>query len=131
MQSKIWEHVSAIVREQPNPVTTSLMASLNEVFDMTTAERFAFEIRLPPQIFWLLLGLTLIGMGVLGYQLALRIPRVRMLAATLALTWTVVIVVILDLAAARIGNLRTSAAAYEWTLNSFQGGSADARLPAR
>src|SRR4051794_315035 len=43
LQSEIWGHLSAIVREQPNPVTTSLMASLNDVFDMTTAERFAFE----------------------------------------------------------------------------------------
>jgi hypothetical protein len=65
---------------------------------MTTAERFTFELRLPPQIFWLLIGLTLLGISVIGYQLALRGPRVPMLAATLALTWAVVIVVILDLA---------------------------------
>src|SRR4051812_37601783 len=121
LQSEIWAHLTTIVRAQPNPVTTPLMASLNEVFDMSTAERFAFELRLPPQIFWLLLGLTLLGMGVLGYQLGLRGPRIRMLAAALALTWTVVIVVILDLAAARIGNFRTSVAAYEWTLDGFQG----------
>jgi hypothetical protein len=121
LQSAIWADMSAIVREQPNPISASLMASLNEVFDMTTAERFAFELRLPPQIFWLLLGLTLLGMGVLGYQLGLRERRIRMLAGVLALTWTVVIVVILDLAAARIGSLRTSVVAYEWTLQSFHG----------
>jgi hypothetical protein len=131
LQAAIWGHLSAIVREQPNPVTTSLMASLNEVFDMTTAERFAFELRLPSQVFWLLLGLTLLGMDVLGYQLALRGPRVEFLAATLAFTWTVVIVVILDLSAARIGNIRTSIAAYEWTLSGFHGGIADPRPPTR
>jgi len=97
------------------------MASLNEVFDMTTAGRFSFELRLPGPIFWMLLGLTLLGMGVLGYQMGLRERRIRMLAAILALSWTVVIVVILDLAAARIGNLRTGVAAYEWTLQGFQG----------
>jgi hypothetical protein len=42
------------------------MASLNEVFDMTASGRFAFELRLPPQIFWLLLGLALLGMASLG-----------------------------------------------------------------
>jgi hypothetical protein len=130
-QGTIWGHASAIVREQQNPVTASLMVSLNEVFDMTTAERFAFELRLPPQVFWLLLGLTLIGMGVIGYQLGLRGPRVRMLAATLALTWTVVIVVILDLGAARIGALRTSTAAYQWTLDGFQEGLKIPSLPSR
>ena len=85
LQSAIWEQLSAIVREQPNPISASLMVSLNEVFDMTTASRFAFEMRLPSQIFWLLIGLSLLGMGVLGYQLSLRGPRIWGLAALLAL----------------------------------------------
>jgi hypothetical protein len=123
LQSALWEHVSSIVREQPNPVSTSLMASLNDVFDMTTAERFAFELRLPPQIFWLLIVLTLLGIAVIGYQLALRGPRVRFLAALLSLIWTVVIVDIIDLAAARLGYLRTTTAAYEWTLQGFHSGA--------
>ena len=61
LQSAIWEQLSAIVREQPNPISASLMVSLNEAFDMTTASRFAFEMRLPSQIFWLLIGLSLLG----------------------------------------------------------------------
>jgi hypothetical protein len=120
LQSAMWEQLSVIVREQPNPVSASLMASLNDVFDMTTASRFAFEMRLPPQIFWLLIGLSMLGMAVLGYQLAMRGPRVWGLAALLALTWTIVIVDILDLAAARIGGFRTTTSAYEWTLQGFQ-----------
>jgi hypothetical protein len=123
LQSAIWEHVSAIVRAQANPVSAALMASLNEVFDTTTAERMAFEMRIPPQIFWLLIGLSLLGMGVLGYQLGIRGPRIPLLAALLSLTWTVVIVDILDLAAARIGYLKTSPAAYEWTLQGFRTGN--------
>ena len=122
LQSEIWGQVSAVVREQPNPVNASVMTSLNEVFDMTTASRFSFEIRLPSPIFWMLLGLTLLGMGVLGYHMGLRERRIRMLAGVLALSWTLVIVIILDLAAARIGNLRTGIAPYEWTLHGFQGG---------
>ena len=88
---------------------------------MTTAERFSFELRLPPPIFWMLLGLTVLGMGVVGYQLGLRERRIRMLGAVLALSWAVVIVTILDLAAPRIGNLRTGVAAYQWTSQSFEG----------
>ena len=127
LQSAIWAHTSVIVRERQNPIIASLMGSINDVFDATTAERFAFELRLPPQIFWLLLGLALLGMTELGYQLGLRGPHLRVLAAMLAVTWTVVIVVILDLSAARIGNLRTSTATYEWTLNSFQGAATSGR----
>ncbi len=129
LQLTIWEQVSAIIQAQPNPVSASLMASLNEVFDMTTAERMAFEIRMPPQIFWLLLGLSLLGMAVLGYQLGIRGPRIPLLAGLLSLTWTVVIVDILDLASARIGYLRASAAAYEWTVQGFHAGKVTPTQP--
>jgi len=123
LQTAIWTDMSAIVREQPNPITSSLMASLNDVFDMTTAERFAFEFRLPSQLFWLLIGMALLGMGMLGYQQALRGPRLRIVAALLSFVWTVVIVDIIDLASARLGDFRTPTAAYEWTLQGFQVGA--------
>ena len=45
LQSKIWGHMAAIVREQPNTVSTSLMAALNDAFDQATAERFAYYLR--------------------------------------------------------------------------------------
>ena len=86
LQSEIWGQVSAIVREHPNPVSASFMRSLNEVFDTTTEARFSFELRLPPLIFWMLLGLRLLGMNVLGYQMSLRERRIGMLAAVLTLS---------------------------------------------
>jgi len=105
-----------------NPVLTVLMASLNDNFDMTTAERFAYSLLLPPQIFWLLIGMTLLSMATLGYQFGVRGRTLRILVALLILMWTVVIVDILDLASARIGAFRTGVEAYEWTLKGFQGG---------
>lgn len=122
MQTEIWGHLSAIVREQPSPVTASLMSALNDTFDMSTAERFAYSFRIPPQIFWLLIGMTLLGMASIGYQLGLRGRPARMLAILLTVMWTVVIVDILDLGSARIGAFRNDAAVYEWTLKGFQGG---------
>lgn len=123
LQTAIWTDMSALAREQPNPIISSLMASLNDVFDMTTAERFAFEFRLPSQLFWLLIGMALLGMGMLGYQQALRGPRLRVVAALLSFVWTVVIIDIIDLASARLGDFRTPTAAYEWTLQGFQSGA--------
>ena len=122
LQSKIWGHMAAIVREQPNAVSTSLMAALNDAFDQATAERFAFYLRLPSPIFWLLIGMTLLGMAALGFQLGLTGKRVHILVAFLSIMWTVVIVDILDLASPRIGALRASAAVYDWTLQGFKGG---------
>ncbi|MGE0226440.1 MAG: hypothetical protein AB7F35_13775 [Acetobacteraceae bacterium] len=131
LQSQIWGHLTALLREQPNVVTTNLMASLNDVFDMTTAERFAYDLRLPPQIFWLLIGMTMLSMAALGYQLGLRDHSVRMLVLLLTTMWTVVIVDTLDLAAARIGTFRASTSVYDWTLDGFSGGVTIPPLPNR
>lgn len=122
LQSKIWGHMAAILREQPNTVSTSLMAALNDAFDQATAERFAYYLRLPVPIFWLLIGMTLLGTAALGFQLGLRGRQVHVLVAFLSIMWTVVIVDILDLASPRIGAFRASAAVYDWTLQGFRGG---------
>lgn len=122
MQSKIWGYVAGIVRDQPNPITAALQASLNDVFDAATTERFAFAFRMPTQLFWLLIGLTLLSMAALGYQLGLTGRPVRILIVLLTAMWTLVIVDILDLAAPRVGGFRTAVSVYEWTLQGFKGG---------
>jgi len=129
LQTQIWGHASAVVRERTDPVAAALMASLNDTFDMTTTARFAYTLRLPAPLVWLLFGMTLLSMGCLGYQVGLRGNPSRALAALLTLMWTAVIVDILDLASPRIGALRTSTAVYEWTLQGFQGGVPIPPLP--
>lgn len=122
MQSKIWGYLAGIVRDQPNPISAALQASLNDVFDAATIERFAYALRMPPALFWLLIGLTLMSMAALGYQLGLSGKPVRTLVILLTAMWTLVIVDILDLASPRLGEFRTSTAVYEWTLQGFKGG---------
>lgn len=122
LQAEIWGHLTGLVRERADPVTASLMAAVNETFDAGTAERFAFTFTLPPRLFWLLIGMALLSMVALGFQLGLRGTAVRVLATLLTAMWTVMIVSILDLAAARVGALRTSAVVYEWALDGFRGG---------
>lgn len=122
LQSQMWGHVAAIVREQPNPVATSLMTSLNETFDLATAERFAFTVGFPTQLFWLLIGMALICMSALGFQLGLRQRPLPFLSLLLIGMWTVTITCILDLGSARTGDIRVPTAAYEWTAQGFQGG---------
>lgn len=130
LQTKIWGHMSAIVRQRTDPVAVALMASLNDTFDMTAAERFAYTMRLPAPVFWLLVGMSLLGMAALGYQFGLRGQAVPVLVLLLAGTWTVLIVGILDLASPRLGAIRNSTSVYEWTLQGFQGGVPIPPLPA-
>ncbi|MBS0559220.1 MAG: hypothetical protein JSR21_04110 [Proteobacteria bacterium] len=122
LQTQIWGNVAAIVRDRKDPVASSLMASLNDVFDMTTAQRYAFALRLPSQVFWLLIGLASLGLGALGYQLGLRGNPVRTLVILMTAVWSFLIVSILDMGSARLGNLRANTDVYEWTLQGFQGG---------
>jgi hypothetical protein len=127
LQNRIWEHVTVIVREKPDPISASLMAATNEVFDRSTAERFAFSLTMPPQMVWLLMGIAVLSIGALGYQLGMRGLSLPILSVLLIAMWTSVIVVILDLSAPRIGSLRSSAAAYYWTLDGFNPGTVPAR----
>jgi len=129
LQAEIWGHVAAIVHERPDPVSASLMAALNNVFDMSAAERFAFELALPAQLFWLLVGMTALCMGCLGYQSAGKGEAPRPLMALFALMLATVMVEILDLASGRIGEFDTQTRIYEQTLESFEGGIAVRRAP--
>lgn len=129
LQSQIAGHVAVILREQPNTVSTSLLSSLNETFDAATAERFAYALRLPAQIFWLLIGLTWLSACGLGFQIGIKRRPFRILAGILMLTWTVVTVAILDLASPRIGAFRTNADVYRWTLQGFENGFQIPPLP--
>lgn len=124
LQTKIWSNISAVVQARPDPVASALMASINNVFDATTAQRFAYVNMLPGPLAWLLIGMALFGAGALGYELGLRRNPFYLLTLLLAANWTVVIVVIIDLADPRIGALRTSTAAYDWTIQGFGSGTA-------
>ena len=129
LQSVIWGHAAAIVRESPGPIATWLTSSINDAFDAGTAERFGFEQRLPSQVFWLIIGMSILGMGAIGYQLGLKGTANRKMVLLLTAVWTVVIVDILDLAAGRFGTFRTAPVAYEWALQGFKGGVTIPPLP--
>lgn len=122
LQSEIWGHMTAIVRERPDPAAVSLMNALNSTFDMSTATRFAFTTILPPQLFWLLVGMTAVSMAALGFQLGLRQKPLRLLTLLLLLMWTATTTVILDMGSARVGNVRVGTQAFDWTIQGFQGG---------
>lgn len=119
MQTDIWALVSQQVRDRPDAISASLMTAINDTFDAASSEQFAFDYRLPSQIFWLLIGMTLVSMGCLGYQLGLLGKPARILVTLLSLMWTVVIVDILDLASTRLGSFRIDAGIYDQAMSGF------------
>ena len=117
LQEDIWAQMSALVQARTDPLTTSLMAALNETFDAATAERFTHVAPLAARLFWLLAVMTLLSAVGLGYQLGLRGTSIRPLSVLLTVMWTILILEIFDLGAPRDGAIRTAAVAYEWALS--------------
>jgi hypothetical protein len=120
LQSDIWRHLAIMLRETPGPVAATMMTALNETFDASNAQRFAYEYRHPQQLSWLLLGMILLSMAALGFQLGLGKKQYRSLSILLAALWTIVTIDIIDLGTARIGAIRTDALVYDWTIASFR-----------
>ncbi len=119
LQTLIWGNLAAIVHEKPDPISAALQAFLNDMFDTGSAARFAYSFRLPAGLLWLLIGMAMLGMGALGFQFGIKGSPTRLLSTLLVLVWTLVIVDILDLAAARLGAIRTGAQVYDWTIQGF------------
>ncbi len=119
LQTEIWGHMTALVQARPDLQSTALMSALNATFDMATAVRFALAYTAPPQLLWLLLALNVIGMAALGYQFGLVGKHHRWLATVMNILLTVLLVEIVDIGNARIGNFRGDRLAYAWTMDSF------------
>jgi hypothetical protein len=100
----------------------SLLASLNEVFDRTTEQRWAFRTQTPPELPVLLLGLTIVSVGAIGYQWGLRRRWHPVVGALLLVAWSGCLMMIVDLANPRLGAARVDIAPYEWTRQGFSGG---------
>ena len=122
MQNQIWGHVAAIVRERTDPVAAALQASLNDTFDMSTAQRWAFAATLPQEMSLLLLGMSVLTIGGIGYLFGLKGRRHPFASLMLIAMWAAAITTIADLSTPRIGAVRVDTQVYEWTLQGFQGG---------
>lgn len=116
LQTKIWAEVSALVSARPDPLTVSVMNSVNHAFDMTTAQIMAVGTPMPPQLTVLLLMLVLAGVFVVGFQLGFVGRPHAVLSVLLILVWTDIVVLILDFGNSRVGQFRTTTVAYDMTI---------------
>jgi len=121
-QARMWGQATALARAKPDAFSVSLINALNETFDLATSQRYAYESRMPPELPWLLLGLTVLGVGAIGYQGGVKDNLVPSVTLVLLTAWSACIVLIVDLATARAGLVRGDPAPYQWTLEGFSGG---------
>lgn len=117
-QTRIWAIIERLIAESPSAQVTSLMNSVNNAFDSSTAMRLATEYRMPVQFVTLLLVMSLLGAGAVGYQFGLTKRSGRVPGVVLAILWCIVVSEIIDIGSARIWSMRTDARVYDWSLES-------------
>lgn len=120
LQQQIWTNLMPLIEDRPTPPVTSLMNALNTTFDATNAMRMAMEYRMPAQVINLLLLMSLLGTGAVGYHFGLSQRKGRVPGIVLSVLWAVVITQIIDIGTARIWTFRTETRIYEWTMDSLE-----------
>jgi hypothetical protein len=127
LQTSMWNLATELARRVPTPISASLVSALNEMFDASLAQRFAFTTRVPLSLEWTLLGGSLLAVGAMGYQLGATGSRQGVLSVLSLLMWAGALVLILDFDRARSGSIRVDPAPLIWTIEGFGSGAARAQ----
>lgn len=98
LQQQLWTQGTDAANQDPHAVTTSLyIQSLNDMFDAQTARDAARLNELPTSAIYLVLAISILSMGTLGYRAGLGGRRSLVGAVLLALVITLVVGIIIDL----------------------------------
>jgi len=108
LHSLLWEHVVALARQTPNPITSVFIQSLNEMIDLHAKRLAAYRNRVPLSIYLVLFLVSIITMFWLGYYFGRRIQRARIFPLVVALLVGLVMWLILDLDQPRRGIIQAS-----------------------
>jgi hypothetical protein len=92
----IWSHAVALAKENPNPVTSIFLQTLNEMIDLHSKRLAAFRNRVPLSIYLVLFIVLVIALWLVGYYFG-RKQRARILTTLVVLLVTSVMWLIMDL----------------------------------
>jgi hypothetical protein len=106
LADQIWTRVAAAGRADRTPTTALLVSATNEMLDAGETHLAALENPLPPTVFLVLVLVTAVAMGSVGYESGLqgRMHALGMFVAPVLLA--VVIGLVFDLAHPRMGIIR-------------------------
>ena len=108
MSDTLWRHATAAVASSGEPEFTALLVqSVNESIDLSERRRHIFELERIPAAIWLALGaLTVLSMGLMGYDGGMSSSTRSVAMVPLALAFCIVIFLIADLDRPNTGLLR-------------------------
>ncbi len=116
LQMRIWDHASSISQAAPTPISSLLLVSLNEVFDLGTERRWSLEVRIPPYIIKVLVLFSLLSMGMMGYYFGLYGVRHPFLSLLLSAAFSITILLIMDLDRPRSGLIQPEQLPLVWLI---------------
>jgi hypothetical protein len=108
LQARLWESAAALAQRTPSPVVGLYLQTLNETIDLH-AKRISegLRVRIPPVVWAVLHGVTVLAMGQLGYQSGLAGRRPLSVPA-FAVCFALVMLLIEDLDRPRGGWVEVS-----------------------
>jgi hypothetical protein len=119
LQSELWTIARGIAERAPTPISGLLLSSLNDMIDLSLTNRRNFTSHIPPYIRRLLLTVSIFSVGAVGYGFGLVGIRQAALSVMLLGTWTLAIVLIIDIDRPQTGEVRIDPAPLVWTLQGF------------
>jgi hypothetical protein len=119
LQDDIRQITQLIAYRSPDPVTTALVTALNDMFDLSASQRFAYITGVPNALMLALCLAALLASGTLGYQFGLAGRRQVVLSSLLLMMWSGGMLLIVDLSQPRIGEIRVEAEPLVWTIQRF------------
>lgn len=108
LQEAMWSRAADLARERPNPIVPIFLQSLNETIDLHGKRLAAFRSHVPISIYIVLIGISVVAIGLLGYYSGTRQRRTWNLNLTFALLVAAVMWMILDLDNPVRGTIRSS-----------------------
>jgi hypothetical protein len=119
LQGEIWALVATAAARTPTAVVGSLIASVNEMFDLATTNRRNFHHGVPPYVLRLVIAVAVLSVGAMGYQFGIHGHRQLVVTMLLLATWTLALALVLDIDSAGQGSVRVSPAPMIWTLEGW------------
>lgn len=109
LQNELWVRAVAYGQNDPNPVRTGLLLqSLNQVIDLESAQRMAFQNSVPKSVIYVNGIVGLLAAMLVGYTFGLNGRRQIFPTFALAVAITLVLALIIDLDRPRSGFIRVS-----------------------
>jgi hypothetical protein len=109
LQNQIWSHAVALADTDHSSVINALFInSLNNMIDLHTSRLTALNYRTPPILWYILYFITIISMAAVGYQFGLTGKKDIIGGIFLALTFSAVIYLIMDLDRVIEGHIQLS-----------------------